>query len=288
VSPHKLILVVALAFTLGGACSKPSTDTVVACQERVTSFSAWARAVQARPSTGARVVSPNVLALPAPPSVSPFEDAIVVAVTAEGITVEGDPVASEALVANLSKHGARIDKIAAGAGDPIGPRWATLAVAADAPWSAVVVAADALLAAGFPRLQLAFAYPEPIASPGPSAVDDEVLAILDAPPPDELGGDGGRARKLARLSRITERLVRGCAPPRSPVAALDDCRCRMDFASLRTVTWIVSTPDSVWVTHRTLATDGAELALPGATPWSEAHRALLATSADAPLHLVAR
>jgi hypothetical protein len=174
-----------------------------------------------------------------------------------------------------------------------------VAVAAtpDAPWSSVAATLDGVSLIGGPegiRVSLVFEKTSAGARgrpPGPSKIDKELAEIRTNADP------GQKATKFAALF---QKVIDKCPQAKKAMAtlagvapeekegqlkealphAIADCKCKCDMDSLRALLWALLASDKqVAVVKVSITAAGqqaaATVALPGATPWSEAYRKVI-------------
>jgi biopolymer transport protein ExbD len=167
-----------------------------------------------------------------------------------------------------------------------------LAIDSAAPWSAVVAAVDQAKQAGFTKPAFLFRTQAKVTPPPPSKVDAELDAIMKTPS-EHVGTDLAALmaktvesctslKKAFQSVSANEPEDRAAVLIRAIQEALPECKCDLDTASLRSIMWRIlanPTPD------RMIAFDGRptekSIALPGATPWSEASKQLTPDTASA-------
>lgn len=154
------------------------------------------------------------------------------------------------------------------------------------PWSKVVDATDAALAAGFTLQGFAFDTGAKLTPPPRTAIDDKLDALM------KRDDAGNKATELAKMiSDVIEGcpalkekfgtvaiesteskadvLIKGLAP------GLIECKCKVDMGELRSVMWRLLAVEPGIQVLLFDAADGDELALPGATTWEEASKKLV-------------
>jgi hypothetical protein len=289
-------LVAALALV---ACGKPSAKPEpvkaagsgsgsASCQAQVDDLMKFLRAMD---HTGSLFALDDIhLAMrPELPVVMPHQ-APLVTLRATGLEYQGEKLAPAALATKLTETRKKIDEDMQlgrfSKYDPPDPLLINVLIDADTHWGDVVKLTDVLVRAGFVHTSIAFGRPSPVSPPPRTWVDDKV---------DELRKrQEGAATELAN---ITRQIVPGCPPLISVFGevgnseggdkvvdiiegsgrALVACNCNIDIPAYRSVIWaIAGNPHPSTVLAVELAKTGKQLALPAATPWSEAGKQLSA------------
>jgi hypothetical protein len=281
----RLALILALA-----ACGKsppksepPAKAEPASCQAQVDDLMKFLRAMDHTPSLfflenvhlAMRPELPYVMGRQAP----------LVTVRPTGIDYQGETLAPAALATKLAEARKKIDEdFAMGRfpkHDPPDPLLIDVVIDAGTKWGDVVALADVLVRAGFPHASFVFGKPPPVSPPPRTWVDDKV---------DELRKDqtGNAATELAHM---ISKIIPGCPQLISVYGNVgstesDDkageiiegsgpailaCNCNLDIPAYRSALWAVAgNPNPATVLAVELAKTGKRLALPAATPWSEA------------------
>jgi len=176
-------------------------------------------------------------------------------------------------------------------GNPPDPGEVTLVIDAAATWDTVVHVTDAAVAAGFAHPAIAFGVPVTGKPPPRQPVDDKIDEIKNMP---------DASNKAAALAKLMTGIVKDCkALQRSfgRVSAVEgedkaqvlidemgpallECNCDVDIPALRNVFFAVANNSHpTTVIHLDLTKGGKQIALPAATPWSEASKQLADSAA---------
>lgn len=196
-----------------------------------------------------------------------------------GTTIDGELI-DQAMLGNRLAH-------------VIEPAHAYFAFDGDVPWSTVVAATESARAAGFDQVELVFERslgPMPPPTPEEAELDRAVRASPDPAATlaryvtDAVSSCDAVKRVFSSVGSEQgdpfDQLVSGLEP------ALVECKCDVDTPKLRAALFAsIRTSHPTASLTITLAVDGSELALPGATPWRDAQARILP---GAKLHLVAR
>ena len=215
------------------------------------------------------------------------ESAVVVSLSPDGTSVEGESVAgsSDVLVDRIRTALARQQAFAKLTHQALGQ---TLFLAVDrrTTWRRVVETVDAATAAGADSVQLAFRSTRAprVSVPGSSAFDRRLESIRQAKDPS------GRAEGISDMASA---LVSTCAPLQGPLTSIAKrgglvpgafadailaCSCAADVASLKTLIWSVRPPLPGTLLTLVLAHDasqGTPIATDGNIAWAAVHQLIL-------------
>ena len=166
------------------------------------------------------------------------------------------------------------------------PSEINLAIDVNAAWGDVVSVADVAFRSGFTHPAFGFGVPVTVKPPPRVAVDDE----LDKIKKEDAGGN-----RAVELANLMSDIVKSCKPLKKSFGAVGadeggdkaqmlidemgpallECNCDVDIPALRNVFFAVANnPHPATVIHVDLAKGGKAIALPAATPWSEAQKQL--------------
>ncbi len=292
-----------------GQCVEPPPPPKT-CAGEPADLTAWLKTLAVEPQAPALAVDAATLvandAAAGAPSAAPL-----LVITASAITLDGAAVGSPADLKKLpASVGGALTKLAAAQAkaklDAAARGKLTVAVAKDAPWSAVAAALQSASRAGFLGLSFVFAK-KPALAAAPSPIDEELAKLRPAPaqkaPVLTAGADGGLSAKVfadcPQALEAFQKLGQIEAPKRLEAlaglpAAVEQCSCKVELASVKALAFEAYEPPALFgAVELTLAKPTAKGA-PAVTAapkalWSEASAQVLdAVQKGKPVTVVAK
>ena len=255
------------------------------CPKLTSALEGWLKVLQ---SEGPFVpAEPGIALVEANQAAGALPAAPRLAIAAGRIALDGAPVGSpkeagfdaKPMAEALAKK-VEAARQAGGAGAP----YVLLEIDRGAPWHAVVAAADAVASAGATYGTFLFAAPTTASAPPASPMHSdfhakygtgtEKAAAVLAPPEDNPGALGEVYKECPAAAKVKHAPSEGLA--KELPKALAACNCKVDMGQVQALAWLAYDRYSgVARTGLTLnlanRAEGAhEVALPAATPWSEA------------------
>lgn len=289
---HLFVLCAALG--LLASCRRTLTEPPV---QRVARFADWERAFRAAVASEVRSGGERLVPLEGRPSSLGVKNAATLVLTSQGLFLDGEQVAlpgsaPDAVAARLRDLKSRHQRVSPGAPAP----FIGIEAEVDAPWSLVVLAAQAIDGAGL-RAALVFAGSPPPAIPA-SSVSPE-LEKAQAEPRSEARASRWTAAVQSALKdcpswkqlpentgHVADPAEFFTAGARSLLAERD---CEVETAAIQAALWGLVVDGRKQVGHKLLelrlGQEGAEVVLPGGLPWKDAAAKVVTAARAGPVRL---
>lgn len=278
-----------LPFLIFAACKKEQMSPAT-CEFEAHRFGNWLKALPKQSNLQPPIPVPAITAGKEP---APFVHAHYIVIDKKSVSLQGDV---------LAEAGGSFDGFAEDLAEALNMRNeqrglmgeaaffdVALAIAPDAPWSLVAPTLNALGAVGQNKVMLVFERKGMVRPPPRSSVTAKIEKIL---------ADADPSQKATEMARVIEGVVKDCPAAQRRLGevammapdgrdefirleipkAFIECQCRVDLEAAQTAFHALVAPRvGVVTTDVRIGPAGAPVALPAATPWSEAHAKVIAS-----------